>query len=86
MLVTSRYQGYGQAVDLGAGVAVYNSANTGTAGNTFTIGELTGTGGTQDGDRLPGLRHQVNALEDGFVPRISRGFVPRIGWAPGHGR
>ena len=36
------------AVDLGAGVAVYNSANTGVNGNTFTIGELTGTGSISD--------------------------------------
>jgi autotransporter-associated beta strand protein len=36
------------AVDLGAGVAVYNSANTGAGGNTFTIGELTGSGSISD--------------------------------------
>ena len=36
------------AVDLGSGVYFQNSANTGTGGNTITIGELTGSGTITD--------------------------------------
>jgi autotransporter-associated beta strand protein len=36
------------AIDLGAGVALYNSANTFAGGHTIIIGELTGTGSISD--------------------------------------
>jgi autotransporter-associated beta strand protein len=42
------------AVDIGAGVYFVNSANTGPAGNTITIGELTGLGTITDCDSTAG--------------------------------
>lgn len=38
------------AINLGTGVTIINHANTGTAGNTITIGELTGSGTIEDTD------------------------------------
>jgi autotransporter-associated beta strand protein len=49
------------SVNLGTGVNVYNSANTGTGGNTFTIGALTGTGTISD-DTGSGGTNRITTL------------------------
>jgi autotransporter-associated beta strand protein len=53
------------AVDLGAGARIYNAGNTGTAGNTFTIGELTGFGTITDSSSGGGTNRITTYLVGG---------------------